>query len=229
MSDDESDASAALFPPSPENEDGVTVRDSREDSRRESRRSHFVFFAVLIAALAAVIVAAGVALGVKLQPTTNLPRDPTRRAEALLAEYPVIDGSVHYKCLDVSYLLLCIFVDRHNDLAYELRDVFKNQLGDIDLLKNTSGQYGAAWQTDIPRLRAGHLGGQVGADLVLYLVYISISSPFSFGLLTCRVKNPGYETRQGHSLTKWMSSNALYRITPLHSSMPLLQMILMSL
>lgn len=61
--------------------------------------------------------------------------------------------------------LLCIFVDRHNDLAYELRDIFKNQLGEIDLNKNTSGQYGAAWQTDIPRLRAGHLGGQVSADL----------------------------------------------------------------
>lgn len=51
---------------------------------------------------------------------------------------------------------------RHNDLAYELRDDFKNQLGQIDLLQNTSGQYGAAWQTDIPRLRAGHVGGQVG-------------------------------------------------------------------
>ena len=51
---------------------------------------------------------------------------------------------------------------RHNDLAYELRDNFKNQLGQIDLLQNTSGQYGTAWQTDIPRLRAGHVGGQVG-------------------------------------------------------------------
>ena len=46
-------------------------------------------------------------------------------------------------------------------MAYELRANFKNQLGDIDLLKNTSGQYGIAWQTDIPRLRAGHVGGQV--------------------------------------------------------------------
>ena len=50
---------------------------------------------------------------------------------------------------------------RHNDLAYELRANFKNQLSEIDLLKNTSGQYGVSWQTDIPRLRAGHLGGQV--------------------------------------------------------------------
>ena len=50
---------------------------------------------------------------------------------------------------------------RHNDLAYQLRMHFRNQLGEIDLLKNTSGQFGAAWQTDIPRLRAGHVGGQV--------------------------------------------------------------------
>lgn len=98
MSDDESDASTALFTSSPESESGVTVRDSRESGRRESRRSHFVFLAILIGALAVVIVMVGVALGVGLQPqpTVNLPRDPTRRAEALLTEYPVIDGSVHY-------------------------------------------------------------------------------------------------------------------------------------
>ena len=94
MSDDESDASTALFTSSPERESRVTARESRENGRRESRRSHFVFLAILIAALAVVIVTVGVGLGVGLhqQPTVNLPRDPTRRAEALLTEYPVIDG-----------------------------------------------------------------------------------------------------------------------------------------
>lgn len=98
MSDDESDASIPLFTSSPESESGVTARDSRESGRRESRRSHFVFLAILIAALAVVIVTVGVALGVGLQPqpTVNLPRDPTKRAEALLTEYPVIDGSVYF-------------------------------------------------------------------------------------------------------------------------------------
>ena len=57
---------------------------------------------------------------------------------------------------------------RHNDLAYELRANFKNQLGQIDLLQNTSGQFGAAWQTDIPRLRAGHVGGQVRFGSINY-------------------------------------------------------------
>ncbi len=40
-----------------------------------------------------------------------------------------------------------------------------NQLDGVDLTKNGSGAdpdvYGHEWQTDIPRLRAGKVGGQV--------------------------------------------------------------------
>ena len=54
---------------------------------------------------------------------------------------------------------------RHNDLAWQIRAQFENQLDKVDLTKNGSGAdpaiYGHAWHTDIPRLRAGKVGGQV--------------------------------------------------------------------
>lgn len=49
----------------------------------------------------------------------------------------------------------------HNDLPYELREKFSNQLDEVDLMKNSSGEHGNGWQTDIPRLRAGQVGAQV--------------------------------------------------------------------
>lgn len=53
----------------------------------------------------------------------------------------------------------------HNDLPYEIRDHFKNNLEAFDLNKNSSGGdpavFGSQWQTDIPRLRAGGVGAQV--------------------------------------------------------------------
>lgn len=49
----------------------------------------------------------------------------------------------------------------HNDLAYAIRAYFENQLDQVDLTVNSSGMYGADWQTDIPRLRAGKIGAQV--------------------------------------------------------------------
>lgn len=53
---------------------------------------------------------------------------------------------------------------RHNDLAMQLRKDFRNQLSEVDLTKNGSGEFGTGWHTDIPRLRAGHVGGQVCYD-----------------------------------------------------------------
>ena len=49
----------------------------------------------------------------------------------------------------------------HNDLAWQIRFYFHNQLDRVNLSRNTSGLYGNEWQTDIPRLRAGKVGGQV--------------------------------------------------------------------
>ena len=49
----------------------------------------------------------------------------------------------------------------HNDLAEQVRSLFMNQLDTVNLLINGSVLYGSLWQTDIPRLRAGKVGGQV--------------------------------------------------------------------
>lgn len=103
MSDDESDTdtSTSLVTRSPESGNGVAMKRAREEaeesSRRESRRSHIQFLAVLISAVVvlSVIVALGMGVGLtRSHQTTELPQDPFSRVEALLAEYPVIDGLV---------------------------------------------------------------------------------------------------------------------------------------
>jgi membrane dipeptidase len=55
-------------------------------------------------------------------------------------------------------------IDGHNDLPWEIRDRFKSDLAAIDLQSDTSRlpspDAAAPLMTDIPRLRAGHVGGQ---------------------------------------------------------------------
>jgi membrane dipeptidase len=65
------------------------------------------------------------------------------RVDAVLARTPLIDG--------------------HNDLPWEIRTRFGSKLSTIDLAKDTSAlphPDGPPLMTDIPRLRAGHVGGQ---------------------------------------------------------------------
>jgi membrane dipeptidase len=66
------------------------------------------------------------------------------RIERVLAATPLIDG--------------------HNDLPWELRERTKGKLASIDLRANTATiappENQVALMTDIPRLRAGHVGGQ---------------------------------------------------------------------
>src|SRR5580698_3842716 len=70
--------------------------------------------------------------------------DYQQRVERILLQTPLIDG--------------------HNDLPWELRDRFKSDLSAIDLKSDTGhlpvhgGE--TPLMTDIPRLRAGHVGGQ---------------------------------------------------------------------
>jgi membrane dipeptidase len=68
----------------------------------------------------------------------------TARIDRILAATPLIDG--------------------HNDLPWELRDRTKGALASIDLRSDTAKlpvpEGGAPLMTDIPRLRAGHVGGQ---------------------------------------------------------------------
>ena len=54
-------------------------------------------------------------------------------------------------------------IDGHNDLPWELRERFASKLDRVDLGKDTSKLAyadGPPLMTDIPRLRAGHVGGQ---------------------------------------------------------------------
>ena len=69
------------------------------------------------------------------------------RVERILNAHPVIDG--------------------HNDLPWELRERFDSDLTKVDLASDTSGlplpeklPDAIPLMTDIPRLRAGHVGGQ---------------------------------------------------------------------
>jgi microsomal dipeptidase-like Zn-dependent dipeptidase len=62
-----------------------------------------------------------------------------RRIERALAKTPVIDG--------------------HNDLAWELRDLHEAKVEAVDLATDTA-HLPNPLQTDIPRLRKGHVGGQ---------------------------------------------------------------------
>jgi membrane dipeptidase len=73
--------------------------------------------------------------------------DVAARVERVLKHHPVIDG--------------------HNDLPWEVRDRFGSDFSKIDLASDTSklprtadATEQAAMMTDIPRLRAGHVGGQ---------------------------------------------------------------------
>jgi membrane dipeptidase len=55
-------------------------------------------------------------------------------------------------------------IDGHNDLPWELRERYQGRLSAIDLMSDTSGlptpPDGAPLMTDIPRMRAGMVGGQ---------------------------------------------------------------------
>jgi membrane dipeptidase len=81
--------------------------------------------------------------------------DYQHRVEQVLVRTPLIDG--------------------HNDLPWEIRERFKSDLATIDLASDThhlpvdEGQ--AALMTDIPRLRAGHVGAQ------FWSVWIPVETP----------------------------------------------------
>lgn len=94
-----------------------------------------------ILALAAATFALVAAGAVRAAPAGG---DIPARVERVLAATPLIDG--------------------HNDLPWEIRERFKGRITDIDLAADTARlpvpDGGAPLMTDIPRLRAGHVGGQ---------------------------------------------------------------------
>lgn len=62
---------------------------------------------------------------------------------------------------------VCIF--SHNDLAMQLRARYQNQLNEVDLNKNGSGDNVTFWHTDMVRLRAGKVGAQVSLFTLCYI------------------------------------------------------------
>jgi membrane dipeptidase len=76
--------------------------------------------------------------------TTWAAEDYQSRVDRVLLQTPLIDG--------------------HNDLPWEIRDRFKSDVAAVNLASDTRhlpfGEGQAALMTDIPRLRAGHVGAQ---------------------------------------------------------------------
>lgn len=72
-------------------------------------------------------------------PAVAAEKTPEQRAEAVLTKAPIIDG--------------------HNDTAEQIRELFSNDFSKFDLA-NLPPEVLAKTHTDIPSLRAGHVGGQ---------------------------------------------------------------------
>jgi membrane dipeptidase len=90
---------------------------------------------------------------------------PTLRILCLLLCLPLAAWAAEdYQHRVDQVLLQTPLIDGHNDLPWEIRERFKSDVAAVNLAANTShlpveaGQ--AALMTDIPRLRAGHVGAQ---------------------------------------------------------------------
>ena len=202
MSDDESsDVIAVLIAPSPEDMSAATAKRTQkvhagESRRKSSRRLHprtrLLFLGCLGCMAAVLTLAVAVGLGVGLSRSSSK-QDPVSRAKSILTTYPVIDGLAiifsTYKYPHGSYHSSLTLFYRHNDLAYQLRLHFQNQLNRIDLLRNTTGEYGPEWQTDIPRLREGRVGGQVQSAVVTQPDIVHVFLTCSSGLHTCHASH----------------------------------------
>ena len=88
----------------------------------------------------------------------------TVRVFALILCAPLAWGADGYQHRVAQVLLRTPLIDGHNDLPWELRDRFKSDLAAIDLKSDTTHlpfpAGGSPLMTDIPRLHAGHMGGQ---------------------------------------------------------------------
>jgi membrane dipeptidase len=87
------------------------------------------------------------------------------RVLGLLLWAPLVaQGADDYQHRVEQVLLRTPLIDGHNDLPWEIRDRFKSDLAAVDLKSDTTRlpfPAGASpLMTDIPRLHAGHMGGQ---------------------------------------------------------------------
>jgi membrane dipeptidase len=107
---------------------------------------HKIFRCVNTAAIASALLAA---------PMTGFAQNYQQRVDRVLTQTPLIDG--------------------HNDLPWEIRERFNGDVAALDFAADTAhltvkpGE--AALMTDIPRMRAGHVGAQ------FWSVWIPVSTP----------------------------------------------------
>jgi membrane dipeptidase len=101
---------------------------------------------------------------------------PMLRIFCLMLCLPLSAGAAEdYQHRVDQVLLQTPLIDGHNDLPWEIRERFKSDLATVNLAADTrhlpleTGQ--AALMTDIPRLRAGHVGAQ------FWSVWIPVSTP----------------------------------------------------
>src|SRR5579872_4585452 len=90
---------------------------------------------------------------------------PMFRILCLMLCFPLASWSAEdYQHRIDQVLLQTPLIDGHNDLPWEIRERFKSDVGAVNLAADTSRlpapPGGAALMTDIPRLRAGHVGAQ---------------------------------------------------------------------
>ncbi len=89
---------------------------------------------------------------------------PALADAALAPEQPAALPDPHIRGRLERILAATPLIDGHNDLPWEIRDRFKGKLTSVDLRSNTAAlppPAGApALMTDIPRLKAGHVGAQ---------------------------------------------------------------------
>ena len=78
---------------------------AKRESRKQSRRYCIVAVGVCVLVVFLLAVVLGVALGTAAY-LNRLPSDPHERAEALLTQYPLIDGLVSYQLLCHSWRCL---------------------------------------------------------------------------------------------------------------------------
>ena len=129
-------------------------------------------------------------------------------------------------CLDLGASFL---LQRHNDLAYQIRVHFQNQFSEFDLFENGSAfppeKVGYSWQTDIPRLKAGKVGAQVDLNKKInhlsfsLSLFLSVSLSCSFGLHSSTVLAVA-TMPLGYSSIRSMSSNYSSKSIQTYSNLP---------
>ncbi len=78
-------------------------------------------------------------------------------ASAQTSQHPFMPDAARLKVID-QILRQVPLIDGHNDLPWQFREECSNDLNGVDLSRDNSGR--SNWVTDLPRMRAGRMGGQ---------------------------------------------------------------------